>query len=76
MHVDWYNKWMSISVGGQLVQLHGLQPLLHVHSVVELFLVTPIDSDGSFSCLTQQEIPTPIQQLLLSSDQLFQEPQG
>jgi hypothetical protein len=52
MHVDWYNKWMSVSVGGQLVQLHGLQPSLHVLSVVELFLVTPIDSDGSFSCLT------------------------
>jgi hypothetical protein len=52
MHVDWYNKWMSVSIGGHLVQLHGLQPSLHVHSVVELFLVTPIDSDGSFSCLT------------------------
>jgi hypothetical protein len=66
MHVDWFNKWMYVTIDGQFVQLHGLQPSLPVHSVVELCLVTPVNSEGNSSCLSQQEIP----------DQLLQEPQG
>jgi hypothetical protein len=76
MHVDWSNKWMTVNVAGQLVQLHGLQPSLPTHYVVELCVVTSNTIADLFSCMAQQDIPAPIQQLLLCFDQVFQEPQG
>jgi hypothetical protein len=75
MHVDWLNKWMTITIAGKQVQLQGLQPSLPTQSVLELCLVDAAATEGDHNCWTQQDLPAPIQQLLASFDQLFQEPQ-
>jgi hypothetical protein len=44
MQVDWFNKWMVINFNGTIVQLQGIHPTLPAFSLVELLLVSEVDS--------------------------------
>jgi hypothetical protein len=44
MQVDWFNKWMVINFDGTTVQLQGIHPTLPAFSLVELLLVSEVDS--------------------------------
>jgi hypothetical protein len=44
MQVDWFNKWMVINFDGTTVQLQGIHPALPAFSLVELLLVSEVDS--------------------------------
>jgi hypothetical protein len=76
MYIDWVNKWMTVNIDGQTVQLHCLQPSLPENSLVELCLVHTQQDDGEVSCYAQQEIPAQLQQLLKSFEHVFQDPQS
>jgi hypothetical protein len=53
MKVGWLNKWMIISHNGSSVQMHGLQPILHEYSLIEVMLVSEASAD-----LVQDQLPT------------------
>jgi hypothetical protein len=55
MKVGWLNKWMIISHNGSSMQMHGLQPILHEYSLIEVMLVSEASAD-----LVQDQLPTPI----------------
>jgi hypothetical protein len=44
MKVDWLNKWMVINYHGDIVQLQGLQPSLHEHSLIEVLMVSEVET--------------------------------
>jgi hypothetical protein len=43
MQIDWLNKWMSFSQDGTQVHLHGFQPALLAHSMVEAYAVSQLN---------------------------------
>jgi hypothetical protein len=44
MKVDWLNKWMVINYHGDIVQLQGLQTSLHEHSLIEVLMVSEVET--------------------------------
>jgi hypothetical protein len=44
MKIDWLNKWMAVDINGRSVQLQGVQPSLPEFSVVEVLLMSSLES--------------------------------
>jgi hypothetical protein len=53
MYIDWVNKWMTVNIAGQSMQLHELQPSLPTYSLVKLCLVHNPNADNDLSCHAQ-----------------------
>jgi hypothetical protein len=69
MRIDWLNKWMVINFHGSNIQLQGFQPSLPAFPLIELLLISDMQSDGA-----DTQLPVPIQTLLQSFEELFVEP--
>jgi hypothetical protein len=76
LQIDWLKRWMVFNQGGTDVHLHGFQPAVLAHSMVEVPRVSQVSVMPGHLYSMLATIPEPIQQLLKSFDHLFQEPEG
>jgi hypothetical protein len=69
MKIYWLNNWMIVNLKGRYVQLQGLQPSLPEFSIIEVMMVSAIDST-----ISQPQLPPQVQELLDYYAELFMEP--